>query len=99
MLLNKKIIMTFPVKGFFGIKNMKWKKMIRKDFFISLVTRDSKIQWFQARIIHKILAANSFLHKIKMINSPLCTFCIVEFEKKIITYSGNVKQLKKSWKR
>jgi hypothetical protein len=39
------------------------------------ITSDSKIQWFQYRIVHKIIGTNSLLHKMKITNDPLCTFC------------------------
>jgi hypothetical protein len=34
-----------------------------------------QLQWFQYRIIHRILGTNSFLYKIGLSESPLCTFC------------------------
>lgn len=37
--------------------------------------RDTKIQYFQFRYIHRLVATNSFLYKIKQRESPLCTFC------------------------
>ena len=44
------------------------------------LTKSSKLQWFQYRIINKILATNTFLFKIKKVNSKLCTFCHREEE-------------------
>ena len=38
-------------------------------------TKDVTLRWFQYRIVHRILATNSFLTKIKILNNPLCTFC------------------------
>jgi hypothetical protein len=34
-----------------------------------------RLRWFQYRIIHRIIGTNSFLCKIGIIDSPLCTFC------------------------
>ncbi|MGI9312710.1 MAG: reverse transcriptase domain-containing protein [Alphaproteobacteria bacterium] len=34
-----------------------------------------KLKYFQYRFIHRILAVNSFLHKIGIHDSPLCSFC------------------------
>ncbi len=34
-----------------------------------------QLQWFQYRIIHRIIGTNSFLYKIGLSESPLCTFC------------------------
>ena len=39
------------------------------------VTRDSKLQWFQLRLVNRILPTNDFLFKIKIVNSPLCSYC------------------------
>ena len=44
------------------------------------VTKDSRIQWFQYRIINRILATNSFLFKIKKSNSKYCNLCHSEEE-------------------
>ena len=44
------------------------------------VTKDSRLQWFQYRIINKILATNSFLFKIKIKDSKYCNFCHSEEE-------------------
>ena len=43
-------------------------------------TIDVKLRWFQFRIIHKILGVNSFLAKIGIKDSNLCTFCKVKEE-------------------
>ena len=40
-----------------------------------LKLQDTVAQWFQTRINHKILATNTFFHKIKITNDPKCTFC------------------------
>ena len=44
------------------------------------VTNDTKLQWLQYRIFHRILATNSYLLKINYIDSELCTFCNTESE-------------------
>ena len=44
------------------------------------ITKDSRIQWFQIRIIHRIIGTNYYLHKIKYNDNPLCTFCKNENE-------------------
>lgn len=54
-----------------------WKHIYEMPFF---VTKCSKLQWFQYRINHKILATNSYLFKINIINSPICVFCDLENE-------------------
>ena len=35
----------------------------------------SQLQWFQVRINHRLLPTKSYLHKIKVNDSPLCTTC------------------------
>lgn len=37
--------------------------------------QETAVQWLQYRILHRILATNSLLQKLKKINSNLCTFC------------------------
>ena len=61
----------------FDIDNIEWKAIHKTPF---KVTKNSKLQWFQYRIINKILATNSFLFKIKKANSKMCTFCHNEVE-------------------
>jgi len=39
------------------------------------ITRDTYTQWFQARIIHRILGTNSLLFKMNITNTKMCTFC------------------------
>jgi hypothetical protein len=44
-------------------------------------TKNSKLQWFQYRVINKIKLQTLFLiFKIKKVNSKLCTFCHREEE-------------------
>ncbi len=38
-------------------------------------TLDTKLRWFQYRVVHNILPTNVWLKKIGIINSDLCTFC------------------------
>lgn len=54
-----------------------WKNIYIWPFTI---TNNTTLQWFQTRINHNILATNHFLHKIKYIKSPLCSFCAKEHE-------------------
>jgi len=42
---------------------------------IATTTNDIKLRWFQYRILHRILSTNSYLHKIGISDSNLCTFC------------------------
>ena len=45
-----------------------------------IVTNNTKLQWLQYRINHRILTTNNFLFKIKITGNPLCTFCKTENE-------------------
>ena len=54
-----------------------WTDIFRLPF---LAVRDAKVQYFQFRFIHRLVATNSFLYKIKLKDSPICTFCKVENE-------------------
>ena len=39
------------------------------------MTTDTKLQWLQFRIFHRIIATNSYLFQIKYVESDVCTFC------------------------
>ena len=43
--------------------------------FTFKVTKNSKLQWFQYRIIHRILGTNNFLSKINLSTPDKCSFC------------------------
>ena len=43
-------------------------------------SKSTDIQWFQYRILHRILGTNYLLYKIKYISSDKCTFCKRETE-------------------
>ena len=40
-----------------------------------VTTKSSKVQWFQYRIIHRILGTNEFLFKIRQKDNDKCIFC------------------------
>ena len=52
-----------------------WKTIHKPPFKI---TKNSKFQWLQYRLINRILATNTFLYKIKKTNTNTCTFCRLE---------------------
>ena len=41
---------------------------------------DTKLKWFQYRILYRILTTNDYLYKRKVINTDRCTFCQIEKE-------------------
>ena len=55
--------------------NSNWWKT--KNSIIFKATNDIQIRWFQYRIMRRILATNTFLCKIGITDSELCTFCNV----------------------
>lgn len=50
----------------------RWQLIFRIPF-ISL--RETKLQYFQYRFLHRILGTNELRHRMKIIESPCCTFC------------------------
>ena len=56
---------------------MDWSQIFVKAF---QSTPDTKLRWFQYRIINRILTTNTFLYKIKLADTKLCTFCKDEEE-------------------
>jgi hypothetical protein len=41
-------------------------------------TADTRLRWFQTRLLHRILPTNKYLFMCKLVDSPLCTFCNLE---------------------
>lgn len=53
----------------------------KKNYMLSFkCCQETAVQWLQYRILHRILATNSFLYKIKFVKSNLCTFCNIHDE-------------------
>ena len=42
--------------------------------------KESKLQWLQFQILHRIIPINDYLYKLKKVNCPFCTFCKAEIE-------------------
>ena len=61
----------------FDLNDEEWEGIFSLPFKL---TKNTKLQWFQFRINHKILATNSFLHKIRIKDSDKCSFCNIETE-------------------
>ena len=76
-------IISLPTEKF-----SKWEKLLNceitnwsKYFIISKKScRNSYLQNFQFKLLHRIIPTNSFLHKIKFKNTNLCTFCKIHVE-------------------
>ena len=52
--------------------NLNWDKIFIKGFKTS---KDTQLQWFQSRILHRILPTEKYLNICKIKNSPNCKFC------------------------
>lgn len=61
----------------YNISELEWRNYYILPFKI---TKNTTSQWFQYRILHRILATNSFLYKINYVDSDKCTFCNNEVE-------------------
>lgn len=60
-----------------GFSELEWKNIFELPF---KTTQESKLQWIQFQILHRIFPCNYYLHRIKIIDSPICTFCKMDFE-------------------
>ena len=55
--------------------DLNWQEIYNLPFKVLIDSRE-----FQYRILHRFLTTSSFLYKIGLIASPLCTFCGLESE-------------------
>ena len=44
------------------------------------VSQESKLQWLQFRILHRLFPCNYYFHRLKLVDSPLCVFCKRDLE-------------------
>ena len=58
-------------------QNLNWEKIFALTF---RTTGDRQLQWFQMRILHRILPTEKYLFMCKIKDSPLCSFCKNENE-------------------
>lgn len=42
--------------------------------------QERKFNWLQFQILHRIIPTNYYLHKLKLTDSPLCSFCKTDIE-------------------
>ena len=78
--LNRKTVHISAEQKWENILNkydIEWKNI---HFHCTKHTKNTKLCWFQYRIIHRILGTNTFLYKIKVKDCNLCTFCKEEPE-------------------
>ena len=60
-----------------NISNLEWQKLFNK---LKSTTNDTKLRWFQYRILHYILTTNRSVSKFMVGQDHLCTFCNHESE-------------------
>ena len=70
-----------------------WKTIFVKCF---RTTIDTQLQWFQARILHRILPTRRYLNICKIVNSPNCLFC-VEYEESLCHLFWECSHVKQFW--
>ena len=52
---------------------------VQKIFLHTIkTTSDTKLRWFQYRLMYRILPTQKYLYKMKIVNSPTCLFCNIE---------------------
>ncbi|MCG7878665.1 MAG: reverse transcriptase domain-containing protein [Candidatus Thiodiazotropha endolucinida] len=80
LLTNKNIIPTSQLKWerIFNNTQLNWKYIYGAP---AKSCHNTKMHWFQFRIIHRIIATNDLLLKMNIRQSNLCTFCNAEPEK------------------
>ena len=60
-----------------------FRKLIGIFFTIPFrTTKETKLHWLQLQIIHRIIPYNNFVFKIKVKDSPICSFCKDDLETK-----------------
>ena len=40
-----------------------------------MITKDCNLRWFQHKLVHRILASNTYLYKIGLKEIDFCSFC------------------------
>ena len=56
---------------------LRWNSVFGK---IAKTTTDTQLKWFQTRLLYRILPTQKYLYLLKIVDSPLCTFCNGEQE-------------------
>ena len=63
---------TASLKWNLHFPNLSWKAIFLKCYKTS---KDTQLQWFQSRLLHRILPTEKYLHICNIKNSSNCTFC------------------------
>ena len=71
-----------------------WDKIFKR---CQKVTKDTRLKWFQLRLLHRILPTNKFLFLCKISESASCTFCKEE-EETICHLFWDCRVIQRFWK-
>ena len=52
--------------------NFEWKKVYNLPY---MITKDCNLRWFQYKLVHRILASNTYLYKFGLKEIDCCSFC------------------------
>ena len=77
LLLTSKTPPTAVLKWNLSYDNLNWRRIFGKCFKVS---KDTQLQWFQVRTLHRILPTNRYLKMCKIVESHDCTFCNTDIE-------------------
>lgn len=61
----------------FAYTEIEWNSIFELPFKTS---KESKFQWLQFQILHRILPTNEYLFKLNIIDPPTCSFCNEDIE-------------------
>lgn len=61
----------------FAFTEIEWNNIFELPFKTS---KESKFQWLQFQILHRMLPTNEYLFKLNIIDSPACSFCNQDIE-------------------
>ena len=73
-------------------KELDWKKIFLKINSI----KETKLRWFQFKIVYRILVTNSILLKMNIVQSDRCNFCLLEKDS-VIHYLWECTHVKQFW--
>ena len=76
-LLEDKILPTSTAKWNLQFERLNWKTIFSNCFKFS---SDSQLQWFQVRLLHRILPTKKYLALCNLSDSSFCSFCDQEIE-------------------
>ena len=73
-------------------KEIDWKKIFKTINQI----KETKMRWFQMKIVYRILVSNSILFKMNIVHSDKCNFCLLEKDS-VIHYLWECTHVQQFW--